>query len=219
MDADTTRAKGGHELRLAEFEALSHGVLIGTQMVAKGLDYADVTLVGVLDADTVLHLPDFRAAERTYQLLSQVAGRAGRGDRPGHVVIQTYWPDHPAIRAAAAHDRNVFVPSELAERQELGYPPYARLVRFMASGRTKILSEELIARVANVVRADAPSEWRVLGPAPAVISRLKGQHRSQLLVFGPEHAPLGRLARDVLANVPREDGLTLVADVDPVDLL
>ena len=104
MDADTTKGKGGHERALAQFEALDAGVLLGTQMIAKGLDYPEVTLVGVINADTTLHLPDFRAGERTYQLLEQVAGRAGRGERPGRVIVQTYWPDHPAIRAAALHE-------------------------------------------------------------------------------------------------------------------
>ncbi len=114
MDADTTRGKGAHERSLAAFEALDSGVLLGTQMIAKGLDYPDVTLVGVVSADVTLNLPDFRAGERTYQLLEQVAGRAGRGERPGRVVVQTYWHDHPAIRAAAAHDPAVFYVPESA---------------------------------------------------------------------------------------------------------
>ena len=135
MDADTTGGKGGHERRLAEFEAMRCGVLLGTQMVAKGLDYPEVELVGVINADTTLHMPDFRAAERTYQLLEQVSGRAGRGAAGGTVVIQTYWPDHPAIVAAAAHDPDSFYATELPLRRALGYPPCGRLARLVLTGK------------------------------------------------------------------------------------
>ncbi len=121
MDADTTRGKGGHERALAAFEELEWGTLVGTQMIAKGLDYPEVTLVGVLNADSGLHVPDFRAAERSYQLLAQVSGRAGRGERPGVVMVQTYWPEHPAIVAAAAHDPDGFYASEATTRRAMGY--------------------------------------------------------------------------------------------------
>ncbi len=135
MDADTTRGKGGHERALAEFESLASGVLLGTQMIAKGLDYPEVTLVGVINADTTLHLPDYRAGERTYQLLEQVAGRAGRGERQGEVIVQTYWPEHPAIRAAASHDPDIFYAEEKSIRAELGYPPYGRLANVLIWGK------------------------------------------------------------------------------------
>ncbi len=133
MDADTTKGKGGHERALAQFEALDSGVLLGTQMIAKGLDYPEVTLVGVINADTTLHLPDFRAGERTYQLLEQVAGRAGRGERQGRVIVQTYWPDHPAIRAAALHDPRVFYEEE--EKRARG----ARLPAVRPPGQRPVL--------------------------------------------------------------------------------
>lgn len=123
MDADTTRTKGAHQRLLERFDASDCAVLIGTQMVAKGLDFPEVTLVGVVNADTTLKLPDFRAAERTYDLLEQVAGRAGRGDRPGRVIIQTYWASHPAIASVATHDRSTFLASELDSRREAYYPP------------------------------------------------------------------------------------------------
>src|SRR5207248_4395511 len=124
MDSDTMRTPGSHEQVLAAFRAGEVQILLGTQMIAKGLDFPQVTLVGVVNADTALHLPDFRAAERTFQLVAQVAGRTGRGDRPGRVLVQTYCPDHPAIVCAARHDYLGFVAAELPERQQRGVPPF-----------------------------------------------------------------------------------------------
>jgi primosomal protein N' (replication factor Y) len=135
MDADTTRGKGGHERCLDEFIAAPFGVLLGTQMIAKGLDFPEVTLVGVLIADTALKFPDFRAPERTWQLLEQVAGRAGRAEKDGRVIVQTYWPEHTAIRAAATHDRELLFVEERAVRCEIGYPPYARLANILFWGK------------------------------------------------------------------------------------
>ena len=134
MDSDTMRTPGSHEQVLAAFKAGEVRILLGTQMIAKGLDFPNVTLVGVVNADTALHLPDFRAAERTFQLVAQVAGRTGRGDRPGRVLVQTYSPDHPAIRAAIRHDYEASSPSELPEREKYGVPPFGRLVRLIARG-------------------------------------------------------------------------------------
>ena len=148
MDADTTRNKGDHERLLSEFAAADSGVLIGTQMIAKGLDFPDVTLAGVLIADTTLKLPDFRAAERTFQLVEQVAGRAGRANKAGRVIVQTYWPNHPAIIAASKHDRNYFLKEEMPMREELGYPPYKRLANILIWGK----NEHLVAREAMNLR-------------------------------------------------------------------
>jgi primosomal protein N' (replication factor Y) len=134
MDADTTRGKDGHERCLDEFIAAPYGVLLGTQMIAKGLDFPEVTLVGVLIADTSLKFPDFRAPEHTYQLLEQVAGRAGRAEKDGRVIVQTYWPEHVAIRAAAAHNRELLLADERAGRAEIGYPPYTRLANILLWG-------------------------------------------------------------------------------------
>lgn len=135
MDADTTRGKNGHERCLDEFIAAPTGVLLGTQMIAKGLDFPEVTLVGVLIADTSLKFPDFRAPERTFQLLEQVAGRAGRAEKDGRVIVQTYWPEHVAIRAAATHDRELLLADEREARSELGYPPYTRLANILIWGK------------------------------------------------------------------------------------
>jgi primosomal protein N' (replication factor Y) len=219
MDADTTRRKGGHELRLAEFEALESGVLIGTQMVAKGLDYPDVTLVGVLDADSGLHLPEFRAAERTFQLLSQVSGRAGRGESPGEVFIQTYWPTHPAIRAAATHNRSLFVGHELKARKELGYPPFSRLTRLLLTGNHLAPVREHGIRLADALRSLGHADWSVLGPSEAVIPRIKGAHRIHIILLTPSDTPVGPELSRVLADLPAPEGVTVAPDVDAYDLM
>src|SRR3970282_777854 len=130
-DSETTRQKGAHDLLLSHFVSHRADILIGTQMLAKGLDLPLVTLVGVVSADTGLHVPDYRAAERTFQVLSQVAGRAGRSLLGGQVILPTFHPEHPAVRAAAAHDYAGFYRAELEQRRELGYPPYSRLVRLL----------------------------------------------------------------------------------------
>ena len=219
MDADTTRGKGGHERALAQFEALDRGVLLGTQMIAKGLDYPEVTLVGVINADTTLHLPDFRAGERTYQLLEQVAGRAGRGEKQGEVVIQTYWPDHPAILAAAAHDPSVFYAEEEAVRAELGYPPFGRLANLLVWGHRQADVARVAGELAAALRARLPDDWSLLGPSPSPLSRVKNVWRWHVLVKAPTKADLASPLRAALKALPRTEGVSVVADVDPADLL
>ena len=137
MDADTMRARGAHEKALAEFREGKARILLGTQMIAKGLDFPNVTLVGVIQADTALHLPDFRAAERTFHLVTQVAGRTGRGDKGGRVLVQTFSPDHPAIRAAVRHDYAAFAAQELPLREMLHYPPFAAMIRLVIRGESE----------------------------------------------------------------------------------
>lgn len=220
MDADTTKGKGGHERALAAFESIEGaGVLLGTQMIAKGLDYPDVTLVAVIDADTTLHLPDFRASERTYQLLEQVAGRGGRGDLPGHVVIQTYWPDHPALLAVAAHDPASFRTSEKLLRKELGYPPFGRLANLLVWGRDQGAVARSAQAMTDVVQSKVPSFWTLVGPSPAPLSRLKGNWRWHLLVKAPSDALMGPVLSEALCSLPRDANVSVTADVDPADLL
>ena len=155
MDADTTAAKGSHTRLLECFDAGECAVLVGTQMIAKGLDFPEVTLVGVVNADTTLKLPDFRAAERTYHLLEQVAGRAGRGERPGEVVIQTYWATHPAIAAVATHERAAFERFELAQRREAYYPPFSRVANVVVSGVSETCVRGRTRAMADAVRREA----------------------------------------------------------------
>lgn len=184
MDADTTATKGAHTRLLERFDASECAVLVGTQMIAKGLDFPEVTLVGVVNADTTLKLPDFRAAERTYHLLEQVAGRAGRGERLGEVVIQTYWATHPAIAAVATHERATFERFELAQRREAYYPPFSRVANVVVSGvfetcvrgRARAMADAVRREVADVdgaahgghgtVRGGEPSTCMLLTDAP-----------------------------------------------------
>lgn len=193
-------------------------ILVGTQMVTKGHDLPQVTLVGVLNADSALSLPDFRAAERTFQLLVQVAGRAGRGDRPGTVLIQTFQPDHPAIVLAAQHDVNAFLDRELVARRELRYPPFSRI----ALVRVEAIREEDARRraegLARLAAAAAREGAEILGPAPAPLARLRNRYRYRFMVRSASRAPL----RDALLAVARarEDRTVRVAiDVDPMSML
>ncbi len=219
MDADTTRGKGGHERQLAAFEALDSGVLLGTQMIAKGLDYPDVTLVGVLSADITLNIPDFRSAERTYQLLEQVAGRAGRGSEPGRVVIQTYWPSHAVLQAVASHDPSVIHDAELAARAGLGYPPFGRLANVLVRGRDERAVRTHAARVADELRVHAANGVRVLGPSPAPLARVKGVWRWHVLVRAPVDHDVSALVAQALRRVERVQAVTVSADIDPLDLM
>lgn len=219
MDADTTRGKGAHERLLASFEALGSGALLGTQMIAKGLDYPDVSLVGVISADVTLHLPDFRASERTFQLLEQVAGRAGRGERPGRVIVQTYQPEHPAVCAAAAHDPAGFRRDESEARRELGYPPFGRLANVLVRGRSASAVRAGADTVCASVAARLPEGWVLLGPSPAPLERLKGVWRWHVLVKAPPAAPLGPLLNEALSACDLPEGVTVAPDVDPTDLL
>lgn len=219
MDADTTTGKGAHERLLASFAAESSGVLLGTQMIAKGLDFPHVTLVGVISADVLLNLPDFRAGERAYQLLEQVAGRAGRGADEGRVIIQTYWPDHPAVVAASEHSGAAFYASERALRQQLGYPPFGRLANLVVRARASEVAARGCASAYAALTAQLPSDWNILGPSPAPLNRLKGVWRWHCVIKSPPDAAIGRVTSAALENVEWPEGSTWVLDVDPASLM
>lgn len=219
MDADTTSGKGGHERVLADFESRPGSVLVGTQMVAKGLDYPDVTVVGVLNADTTLHLPDFRASERTFQMLSQVAGRAGRASSPGTVIIQTYWPSHPAIRAAASHNPELLYDRERAERREVGYPPYVRLANVVLSGAREDQVAKAAQKLATALRESAGYTATVLGPSAAPLARVKGAFRWHVMAKSESATDVSAIVRDALERVGRVPGVSVAPDIDPQDLL
>jgi len=218
MDADTTRGKGGHDRCLAEFEALESGVLLGTQMVAKGLDYPEVTLVGVMDADTILKLPDFRAAERTNQLLEQVAGRAGRGVATGHVVIQTYQPKHPAIQAVAAQDRAAFLAEERDARSELSYPPYGRLASVLLTGPDERVVRDAATTTAARLRQNLPAGVRILGPSAAPVARIQRAWRWYILVKAESGVDLPKFLRESLRSTAHK-GVKMAVDVDCQDIV
>lgn len=218
MDADTTKGKGGHERALAAFESARPAVLLGTQMIAKGLDYPDITLVGVLSADLSLRIPDFRAAERTFQLLQQVAGRAGRGSQRGRVIIQTYWPEHPAIQAVAEGQSELVYRQEREERSALGYPPYTRLANVVFTGVDHQLVTAAADAVAAALRTALPEEWILLGPADPALARLKGAFRRHILLKTPLDAKVGPVVRGALLRTRVPDGVAVTVDVDPIDL-
>jgi primosomal protein N' (replication factor Y) len=208
---------------LAAFGRGDADVLLGTQMVAKGLDFPRVTLVGVLDADVALHLPDFRAAERTFHLLVQVAGRAGRGAKRGEVFVQTCTPDHPAIEAASRHDDEAFVERETRQRREAGYPPFTRLATLLFSGEEEERVEALATRVEETLAPEAEAaQVTLLGPAPQALARLRGRHRWHLLLKAASASKLHEIVERgvLLAEADRDAGhVRVVADVDPVDVL
>jgi primosomal protein N' (replication factor Y) len=213
-DRDVTKGRDAHEAILSRFLSHEADILIGTQMIAKGLDIPLVTLVGVVSADVALRLPDFRSGERTFQLLEQVAGRAGRGPKGGRVVIQTYSPDHPAIEAAAAHDYHAMYDSEVALRRRLGYPPFGRLVRMTYSHTGAGYSQEQAALMVHRLRKKQAelgvANLDVLGPSPAFVARIRGRWRWNVLLRGND--PVSLLEGE---SLPRG----WVVDVDPVSLL
>ena len=221
MDSDTMRRREDYERVLEAFGAGEVDVLVGTQMIAKGLDFPRVTLVGIVDADGALHLPEFRAAERTFQLIAQVAGRAGRGDLAGRIVVQTHVPEHPAIVRAAGHDYRGFAEDELAEREALGYPPFGRLVRALFDDVELERVHALAGRAAQHLAQRLGEEPAVLlGPAPAPVAFLRGRHRVHLIVKCPVGGEALALAREALIEVAAEAGRTrMTLDVDPQSLL
>ncbi|MBB6671164.1 primosomal protein N' [Cohnella nanjingensis] len=234
MDVDTTTEKGSHERWLTEFRERRADVLLGTQMVAKGLDFPYVTLVGVLAADAALRLPDFRAAERTFQLLTQVAGRAGRHELPGEVIVQTYEPEHESIAAVEHHDYRGFTGRELGHRQALGYPPYGRLLTLTLSheqvplllsmGQTFATRMRERAAAAGVRGDDSSSDRaaEVLGPVPSPIPRLKDRYRFQCMVKYRGDVDARAWAAETLkelAETAKRHGVQMSVDVDPQMML
>jgi len=225
MDRDTTVKRGSQEKLIRQWQRGEIDVLVGTQMITKGHDVSGVTLVGAVLADLSLNLPDFRAAERTFQLLSQVAGRAGRGDEPGRVIVQTYNPEHYALRHVPAHDYPAFFAEELEFRRALQYPPFSRLVHLRLEGapagaiekQAKLLGEWLRDQCRRSTSSYAGIE--VLGPAPAPIMKLRGRFRWQILLKGKKGSALLALAAAAQTRVPRTSRWRLHIDVDPYSML
>jgi len=196
--------------------------LLGTQMIAKGLDFPNVTLVGVVNADAALHFSDFRAAERTFQLVTQVAGRTGRGDKGGRVLVQTYSPEHGAIQAAIRHDYRMFAFFELPTRKEFHYPPYAALIRMIIRGEVESAVQQFAEATVERLRVgmeSIPGEHRLLGPTPCSFAKLRGKFRYHLLATATDGAALRNVFRETLPHLPASGDVQWVVDVDPVDLL
>jgi primosomal protein N' (replication factor Y) (superfamily II helicase) len=216
FDSDTTRNKGSHRNLLTQFANGEADLLVGTQMLTKGLDLPQVTLVGVVAADGLLHLSDYRANERAFQTLTQVAGRAGRGEDPGRVIIQTYTPEHPVIEAVKTHDYQSFCDAELAQRQALNYPPMGRLILLRLSSVDPIQ----VQNTAQIIATNFSSQegFEILGPAPASILRVANRYRWQILLkFAAESLPTLSDWQEIRALCPASVSLTI--DVDPINIM
>jgi primosomal protein N' (replication factor Y) (superfamily II helicase) len=219
VDRDSVRRKGALTSLLTRFGAGEIDVLVGTQMIAKGHDFPRVTLVGVISADVGLGMADFRASERTFQLLTQVAGRAGRGEQLGEAIIQTLYPDHYSIQLACRQDYPAFFQKELVYRRTMRYPPLVALVNTVVRGRT---FDEAMQTATEIVRklepATAANGFSILGPAPAPLQRLRGEHRVQFFLKGARRAEMRTALKVVLAAMP-DVRRRVTIDVDPLSVL
>jgi primosomal protein N' (replication factor Y) (superfamily II helicase) len=227
MDVDTTSGKWSHHEILGRVERGEVDILLGTQMIAKGLDFPNVTLVGVINADVGMNLPDFRATERTFQLLTQVAGRAGRGPKGGEVLIQTALPNHYAVATATEHDFVSFARREMETRVEPRYPPYTRLVNVVVSGMeetaTQEAAESAAAWVSGLLSSRRIRDVTLVGPAPAPIDRIRGRWRWHFLLRAEGAKTLGKVARYFYerwrAPTSKAADIRVIIDRDPVQLL
>lgn len=225
MDADTVKKKGSHEDILRDFRERRTDILIGTQMIAKGFDFPHVTLVGVILADVGLMLPDFRSSERTFQLMTQVAGRAGRGDKPGRVFVQTHSPDHPSIRFAKDHDYASFYRYETPERSRHFYPPYSRLVNFIVRGKDEQKTYRCARELREALGAAFPKDaggaaLEVSGPAPLPFYKLRGHYRWHVMIKMETGAPeLLARAHQVFNKLKKPSSVAAAVDVDPLNIL
>ncbi|WP_233219761.1 primosomal protein N' [Pleurocapsa sp. CCALA 161] len=217
-DSDTTRNKGAHRQLIDRFIHKEADLLIGTQMLTKGLDIAGVTLVGIVAADGLLHRSDYRAAERAFQTLTQVAGRAGRGELPGKVILQTYSPEHPVIQAVQTHNYHDFSLTELEQRAELNYPPYGNLILIKLSGIDEQEVAQAAQSLADILIETLNPEYEILGPAPANIMRVARRYRWQILLKFPAAAKdnLPDLNTLLRSHLPRSVSMTI--DVDPINI-
>lgn len=217
FDSDTTRTKGAHRSLLTRFAQGEADLLVGTQMLTKGIDLPQVTLVGIVAADGLLHFSDYSASERTFQTLTQVAGRCGRGDRAGRVILQTYSPEDPVIQAVQRQDYAAFAETELQQRQALRYPPSGRLILLRFSSSNPVAVQTAAERIASALAAQLPSDVERLGPAPAPVLRIANRYRWQLLLKVPFACPVDRLT---LAQVRSlcPNTVSLLIDIDPVSM-
>jgi len=221
MDSDSMKTPGSHDVALEAFREQKIDLLLGTQMIAKGLDFPNVTLVGVIDADTLLHQPDMRSSERTFQLISQVAGRTGRGNREGRVLVQTMQPDEPVIQFASRHDYDSFAKYELQHRRQLNAPPYSAMARIIFRSQTEATVQEESRRIAAILRdttAQQDLPVRILGPAPALMTRLRKFFRYHLQLTAETHGRLHQLWRETSSRFDIRSDVELTIDVDPLDL-
>lgn len=219
MDSDAMRKPGSHDIALEQFRAGDVKILLGTQMIAKGLDFPNVTFVGVVDADTMLHQPDFRASERTFQLISQVAGRTGRSRRGGRVFVQSSSPDEPAIQRALKHDYIGFAKAELQHREDMMMPPFAKLVRIIIRGKDETVAETFSAELTELLKDSArENEVRVLGPAPAPIARLRNYYRFHIQMAAESLELIRELWGKITPQIKLPTETEMAVDVEPINM-
>lgn len=222
MDVDTTRRKGAHEKLLNQFANKEANILLGTQMIAKGLDFENVTLVGVLTADSMLHLPDFRSSEKTFQLLTQVSGRAGRHELPGEVIIQTYTPEHYSIELASNYDYMQFYRSEMRMRKTFQYPPYVFLALITVSHENHVSVVQTAQRIVQLLSNNIKDETVVLGPTPSPVARMKDRYRYQCMIKYKSEPQLRTLLKKVIQQFDdevRKNDLQITVDMQPYQLM
>ena len=221
MDSDTTARKGAQEKILRTLEAREIDILIGTQMITKGHDFPFITLVGVIAADTSLNMPDFRAAEKTFQLITQVAGRGGRGDTPGRVIIQTFNPDNYALRHAQNHDYKAFYDEEIEFRKALHYPPFSRIINLRLSSTQKntlIEAAQRLGRLAHRLSRSYGDAVEIIGPAESPLAKLRGRFRWQVMIKGKHIKTLHQIAREII-NQHKNSHVKITVDVDPENFM
>ncbi|UOQ43103.1 primosomal protein N' [Halobacillus salinarum] len=223
MDVDTTRRKGAHEKILGKFGSKEADILLGTQMIAKGLDFGNVTLVGVLAADALLNLPDFRSAEKTFQLITQVSGRAGRHDKPGEVVVQTYTPEHYSIELAGSYQYEQFFNEEMKLRKAFNYPPYYFLTLVTVSHPNQLKVQEVTQKIAQFMRQKLSEHSHVLGPTPSALTRINNRYRYQCMIKYKQEPELRKLVQRILhyyeEEMKQENGLQITVDFQPYQLM
>jgi primosomal protein N' (replication factor Y) len=221
MDSDTTSRKGSQENILQALEKRKIDILIGTQMITKGHDFPFITLVGVISADTSLNMPDFRAAEKTFQLITQVAGRGGRGESPGKVVIQTFNPQHYALQHAQNHDYKAFYDEEINFRKALHYPPFGRIINLrLSSVKRDALIEEAhrLGKLAKRLNSQNGNTAEIIGPAESPLSKLRGRFRWQMLIKGKDINTLHKIARELIRR-HKNSHVKITVDVDPENFM
>jgi primosomal protein N' (replication factor Y) len=219
MDADTMTRRGSYEEVLGKFRARQIDILVGTQMIAKGLDFPNVTLVGIINADIGLHSPDFRAGERTFQLLTQVAGRAGRGETEGEVIIQTFSPGSPSLQHARHHDYAGFYEQEIAFREAFRHPPFSRMLLVRVRSVSLHKAEMASSAAAAWLRKNAPASVEVSDAAPAPLEKSHGQYRFHVTLKSTSGAALGKLGRDLIHQCKLPDDVVMTLDVDPHSMM
>ncbi|MFC1576796.1 primosomal protein N' [Candidatus Omnitrophota bacterium] len=220
MDSDTTSKRGSHERILGSFRSGEVNLLVGTQMIAKGLDFPEVTLVGVVSADIMMNLPDFRASERTFNLLTQVAGRAGRGDTAGEVIVQTYTPGHYAVLTAAKHDYEKFYEKEIVSRKELSFPPFVHLIKITVRSRNDELAKKAADDLVKEINANEPHPvpLKVSGPAPAPMAKVRGYYRWNILLKSKDRPGMCAVLKKVLSGFRKSSKVLIAVDVDPMSM-